>query len=80
MSTTPKIETEGSSEYAAPNSRQRARNRYAGRATSSLGAPDFPGRYSHSIVPGGFEVRPSATRFTAGISLMIRVAVRARNS
>ena len=29
--------------------------------------------YSHSIVPGGFEVRSRATRFTPGISLMIRL-------
>ena len=28
--------------------------------------------YSHSIVAGGFEVTSSTTRFTAGISLMIR--------
>ena len=31
--------------------------------------------YSHSIVPGGFDVRSSATRFTAGISLMIRLEI-----
>ncbi len=29
-------------------------------------------RYSHSIVAGGFDVTSSTTRFTAGISLMIR--------
>ena len=35
-----------------------------------------PGRaYSHSIVAGGFDVRSSATRFTAGISLMIRLEI-----
>ena len=28
--------------------------------------------YSHSIVAGGFEVTSSTTRFTAGISLMMR--------
>ena len=28
--------------------------------------------HSHSIVDGGFEVMSSATRFTAGISLMMR--------
>src|SRR2546423_851479 len=29
-------------------------------------------RYSHSMVPGGFDVRSSATRVTAGTSLMSR--------
>src|SRR5580765_6875322 len=31
-----------------------------------------PPCYSHSIVAGGFDVTSSTTRFTAGISLMIR--------
>ena len=31
--------------------------------------------YSHSIVLGGFDEMSSATRFTAGISLMIRLEI-----
>ena len=31
--------------------------------------------YSHSIVAGGFDDRSSATRFTPGISLMIRLEI-----
>src|SRR5204862_8112287 len=33
------------------------------------------GRYSHSIVEGGFDEMSSATRFTPGISLMIRLEI-----
>ena len=36
--------------------------------------------YSHSIVPGGFEVMSYVTRLIPGTSLMIRVAVSPRNS
>ena len=36
--------------------------------------PDDPADYSHSIVPGGFDVMSSVTRFTCGISLIIREA------
>ena len=32
------------------------------------------GSYSHSIVPGGFDVMSSVTRFTCAISLIIREA------
>lgn len=36
--------------------------------------------YSHSMVPGGFEVMSSTTRFTAGTSLMIRLLIRSSRS
>jgi acylphosphatase len=39
-----------------------------------------PSGYSHSIVAGGFELRSSATRFTPGISLMIRLEIVSRRS
>src|SRR5262245_58274982 len=39
-----------------------------------------PTAYSHSIVPGGFDVTSSTTRLMPLTSLMIRVAVRARKS
>src|SRR5205823_10091468 len=42
---------------------------------AAVGVANAPGRYSHSIVPGGFDVRSSATRFTAGISLMTRLEI-----
>src|SRR5690606_3959968 len=37
-------------------------------------------RYSHSMVPGGFDVMSYATRFTPGTSLMIRVDNRSNRS
>jgi hypothetical protein len=36
--------------------------------------------YSHSIVPGGFEVTSSTTRLTSATSLVIRVEMRSRTS
>ena len=36
--------------------------------------------YSHSIVLGGFDEMSSATRFTCGISLMIRLETFSRRS
>ncbi len=38
-------------------------------------ALDLPSCYSHSIVEGGFDEMSSATRFTAGISLMILLEI-----
>ena len=38
------------------------------------------GRHSHSMVPGGFEVRSRATRLTSRTSLVIRVEIRSRTS
>ena len=38
------------------------------------------GSYSHSIVPGGFEVMSYVTRLMPGTSLTIRVATRPRKS
>jgi len=43
-------------------------------------APAVSRRYSHSIVAGGFELRSSATRFTPGISLMIRLEIVSSSS
>lgn len=37
-------------------------------------------RYSHSIVPGGFEVTSSTTRFTSGTWFVIRFEMRASTS
>ena len=37
-------------------------------------------RHSHSIVPGGFEVRSRVTRLTPGTSLMIRLETRSSRS
>ena len=37
-------------------------------------------RYSHSIVPGGFEVMSRTTRLTSRISLIIRDAILSRRS
>ena len=36
--------------------------------------------HSHSIVPGGFDVTSSATRFTPSTSLMMREAMRSTRS
>ena len=36
--------------------------------------------YSHSMVPGGLLVMSSATRFTPGTSLMMRVLMRSSRS
>ena len=36
--------------------------------------------YSHSMVPGGFDVTSKATRFTPGTSLMSRVDMRSSTS
>jgi hypothetical protein len=43
--------------------------------------PRYSGQshYSHSIVPGGFDVTSYTTRLTPFTSLMIRVAVSPRN-
>lgn len=38
------------------------------------------GPYSHSIVPGGFEVMSNATRLTPGTSLMMRLESRSSSS
>jgi hypothetical protein len=47
------------------------------RATKSV---RFYSPYSHSMVPGGFEVTSQTTRLMPRASLMMRVAVRPRNS
>lgn len=38
------------------------------------------GRYSHSIVPGGFDVTSSTTRLTPGTSFVMRFEMRASTS
>jgi hypothetical protein len=53
--------------------------------SSSLGGADAPALilrfpYSHSIVEGGLDEMSRATRFTAGISLMIRLEIVSRRS
>jgi hypothetical protein len=42
--------------------------------------PLFPLSYSHSMVPGGLLVMSSATRFTPGTSLMMRLLMRSSNA
>ena len=44
------------------------------------GAPRRPFSYSHSIVPGGFEVTSSTTRLTSGTWLVILFEMRASTS
>src|SRR4051812_13646749 len=42
--------------------------------------PQHTQGYSHSMVPGGFDVTSSTTRFTPGTSFVIRLETRARTS
>ena len=58
---------------AAGAASRRARTRTIRRT-----APEYV--YSHSIVPGGFEVMSRVTRFTWRISLIIREAMRSSRS
>src|SRR6218665_8457 len=55
-----------------------------GRLPARVGGPPArggaAGTYSHSIVPGGFEVTSSTTRLTSATSFVIRVEIRARTS
>ena len=52
---------------------QRGVRRFVAADDEAIGLdPVRRSRYSHSIVAGGFEVTSRTTRFTAGISLMIR--------
>jgi hypothetical protein len=44
------------------------------------GRPPLPDGYSHSMVAGGFDERSSATRFTAGISFVIRLEITSSRS
>ncbi len=41
---------------------------------------DLLSLYSHSMVPGGLLVMSSATRFTPGTSLMMRLLMRSSRS
>ena len=56
----------------------------AGRLLVGVGEPAGVGAglaaYSHSIVAGGLDERSRATRFTAGISLMMRLEIVSRRS
>ena len=62
---------EGSSSRAPRSASSRAWTQSA-RAVSE--------RYSHSIVPGGFDVMSRTTRLTSRISLIIREAMRSSRS
>src|SRR4051794_23251260 len=42
--------------------------------------PAAAGRYSHSMVPGGFDVTSKATRFTPGTSLISLLEIRSSTS
>jgi hypothetical protein len=63
---------------AGPNARLAKRRRAPDDAARRrlAAAPN----YSHSIVPGGFDVMSRTTRFTCGISLIIRDAIRSSRS
>jgi hypothetical protein len=45
------------------------------RTVRAIAADHTTAGYSHSIVDGGFDEMSSATRFTPGISLMIRLEI-----
>ena len=55
----------------------------SGRVRHNSRAPDAGGpecNYSHWIVPGGFDVMSSTTRFTPATSFVIRFEMRASTS
>ena len=47
---------------------------------ATVRTPNGPRPYSHSIVLGGLLEMSSATRFTPGISLMMRLEIRSSRS
>jgi hypothetical protein len=49
-----------------------------GASAMRAGRYRIPRDYSHSIVAGGFDERSSATRFTAGISFVMRLEIVSR--
>ena len=53
---------------------------YARRDRMDHGSDESPPGYSHSIVPGGFDVMSSVTRLTCAISLIIREATLSSRS
>ena len=55
-----------------------ARTRRASASSTTRPVAGWP--YSHSMVPGGFEVRSSVTRLTPRTSLMIRLETRSSRS
>jgi hypothetical protein len=63
---------------------ERSEREVGGQAVPNGPAPPPAGAlartYSHSIVPGGFDVMSNVTRFTAAISLIIRDATRSSRS
>ena len=63
----------------APRMRRRVLTGTEFRQTASM-TPELgdglgPEHYSHSMVPGGFDVMSSTTRFTSRISLIMREAI-----
>ena len=56
------------------------RQSHRGRLGDATDAPGRRNPYSHSIVPGGFDVMSSVTRFTCAISLIMREATRSSRS
>ena len=69
----------GRSRSAAANRRSRA-SCDSSRCPTPTTDDRAGGRYSHSIVEGGFEEMSSVTRLTWRISLMIRLETRSRRS
>ena len=60
--------------------RHRLRSSPAGQRSGVTLRGKVGGGYSHSMVPGGFDVTSKATRFTPGTSLMSRVDMRSSTS
>ena len=51
-----------------------------GRFRQAQPGSNHAGRYSHSMVPGGFDVTSSTTRLTPSTSLVMRLEMRASTS
>ncbi len=77
-------EARGVSREAVLELQNRAREVWTSHRCTVGRTPDGTGYasagYSHSIVPGGFEVMSSVTRFTCWISLIMREATRSSRS
>jgi hypothetical protein len=69
----------GEVERAAPPVDQRSEPYTLKRARDGVKSPTKQ-TYSHSMVPGGFDVMSRTTRLTWRISLIMREATRSRRS
>ena len=71
-------ESAGAGARAARAGRERAGARETTDASDR--GPRHPSTHSHSMVPGGFDVTSSTTRFTPLTSLVMRFEMRASTS